>query len=325
MRITHKNFCLLAGFLLWLPTAEAQKNRSLFESYATVGGGVGVATYVGDLASYRQMITVYPLFKMMRYNANINYTRYFTPYLGARAEFMWARIAGDDEFFNRGGSPTSGNYIRNLHFANNLKEFSLVGIINLRGEGRNAMRRVSFMPYLFGGVAAVAHNPKAKVPTTYDKVRWVALQPLGTEGQGQPGYEKPYSLVTFSIPFGAGFRWKYNDRWDFGIEGGFRFSGSDYLDDVSTTYANPDVLRSLTARDLSNRSLEPIAARTGKDRTSTVAKILDEPASTVLNQTLVGYDIGDARGNPNRKDAYLIGSFKVSYTLPSQIKCPPIR
>ncbi|MEI7581726.1 hypothetical protein [Runella sp.] len=313
--------------LLLTYTSEAQRRRKTpFEQYSTVNFGLGTSSYAGDLAPYRSPVNT--IFKMMRWNVNASYTRHFTPNLAARVGFTWVRIAGDDEYYNRGGKPFDGAYVRNLHFRNDLKEFSLVGIYQLRSDGRSPNRRIKFSPYLFAGLAVLAHNPKAKVPEFYaDNNRWVSLQPLGTEGQGQPGYAKPYSLVTYSIPFGLGFTWKVNDQWNIGVEGGFRFTGSDYLDDASGFFPNPDVLKNDLARDMSNRTLEQIAARTGRDRTETVRRIVypNEPSIDPFATPLDGWGEGNFRGNPVRKDAYMLSSITVGYVLPSKIKCPPIR
>jgi hypothetical protein len=321
MKITKQITFVALMMLILNNAASAQRSRSTFEPYSTVGGGIGTSSYVGELSPYRQHI--FTVFKMMRYSANVNYTRYFTPRFGARAALTWARIAGDDELFNRGGKPLSVNYLRNLHFRNDLKEFSLVGILNLKSEGRNSSRRIDFMPYLFGGIAALAHNPKAVVPETYVNSRWVALQPLGTEGQGQPGYAKPYSLITYSVPLGVGFRWKLNDRWDVGFEGGFRFTGSDYLDDVGGYYADPTVLRGELAIAMGNRSTEEIAARTLKNRTATVANLTG--LTNPFSQSIESQDVGDLRGSPSKKDAYMMASFQISYILPGKIRCPTIK
>lgn len=316
-------------------TAEAQRRRkTLFEQYSTVSMGLGTSSYMGEMAPYRSPINT--VFKMMRWNLNGSYTRHFTPNLAARVGLTWAMIAGDDEFYNRGGKPFPNNYVRNLHFRNSMKEISVVGIYKFRDDGRNASRRASFSPYIFAGIAALAHNPKAKAPevggvtgTLYDNAgKWVSLQPLGTEGQGQPGYRDPYSLVTYSIPFGLGFTWRINARWNFSMEGGFRFTGSDFLDDVSDKFPDPNVLKNDLAKDMSNRTLEPTSARTGRDRTDTVRRIVfpnDASVDPFASGPFSGWDVGDFRGNVERNDAYLLSSFTISYIIPSKIKCPPIK
>ncbi len=316
-----KLLAICIGLLIFSNGAIAQRNRPLFEPYSTVGGGLGTSTYIGDLAPYSTPIQT--VFKTFRWNLNANYTRHFTPNLAARVSLTYARIAGDDENYNRGGKPRNASYIRNLHFRNDLKELSVVGIYYLKGDGRSAIRRAGFSPYLFFGVGLVAHNPKARTPKFYEKQEWVSLQPLGTEGQGQPGFDAPYSLVTYSIPFGLGFRKTYNDRWDIGIEAGFRFTGTDYLDDVSKNYADPAILKSDLARDLSNRSLEEVAARSGNSRLQTVKNITGN--ENPFSQPIPDFDVGDFRGNPKYKDSYILTSFHINYILPGKIKCPPIK
>ncbi len=302
-------------------SAEAQ-NKRMFEPYSTVGFGLGTSTYIGEIAPYR--FPIQTLTRTIRWNINGSYTRHFTPSLAARVSLTVARIAGDDEYFNRGGKPNANNYIRNLHFRNDLKEVSVVGIYQIVPDGRSSSRRANFTPYIFAGIGIVAHNPKALTPKLYDNQEWVSLQPLGTEGQGQPGYEKPYSLVTYSIPVGLGFRYKYNQRLNVSIEGGFRFTGSDYLDDVSGKYADPNVLKSDLAQYMANRSLEDVAARTGKDRNAT-AKQLYPDLQDPFAQNITNFDVGDLRGSPSKDDAYFLGSVQINYVLPGKIKCPPLR
>ncbi|WP_428655260.1 DUF6089 family protein [Runella sp.] len=323
-------FKILVGTVLFTLlvtyTSEAQRRKTPFEQYSTVSFGLGTSSYIGELAPVRTPVQT--VFKMMRWNVNAGYTRHFTPHLAARLGFTWARLIGDDEYYNRGGKPFPNFYVRNLHFRNDVKEFSAVGIFKFRGDGRSPNRRAAFSPYLFGGIAVLAHNPKAKTPLSpeYDN-NWVALQPLGTEGQGQPGYAKPYSLVTYSIPFGLGFTWKINENWNVSAEGGFRLVGSDYLDDIGGFFPDPAVLKNDLARAMSNRTNEPIAARTGRDRTDIVRSIVypNEPSiDPFATNPLSGWAQGDPRGG-GKNDAYLLSSITVSYVLPSKIKCPPLR
>jgi hypothetical protein len=303
-------------------SVQAQNKRQ-FETYSTVNFGFGTSTYIGEIAPYR--FPVQTITRTIRWNVNGSYTRHFTPNFAARVSLTVARIAGDDEYFNRGGKPNANNFIRNLHFRNDLKEVAVVGIYQIVPDGRSSSRRADFTPYIFAGIGIVAHNPKALTPKFYgDKQEWVSLQPLGTEGQGQPGYDKPYSLVTYSIPVGVGFRYKYNDRFNVSIEGGFRFTGSDFLDDVSSNYPDPNVLKSDLARYMSNRSLETIAARTGQDRLATAKQIYPDKQSPFAS-SITNFDVGDLRGSVSKDDAYFLGSVQLNYILPGKIKCPPIR
>lgn len=314
-------------------TAHAQY-KSIFIPYSTVGFGIGTSNYYGDMAPYRRPLA--STFKMMRWNISANYTRYFTPRLGARASFTWARIAGDDFAMNNDDKHQSNIlFARNLQFRNDLKEFSLQGIFKLTPDGRSYDRRPQMGAYLFGGIALVAHNPKALYVDidTGDK-NWVKLQSLGTEGQGNAGYAKPYSLVQLAIPIGVGVRYKINSKIDVSAELGFRFTFTDYLDDVSGAYADPALFTDdPVAFALSNRTQERVSARKGKDRTPGVASFLavnypgtdtSDPFTALANTGFAAP--GTYRGNnPSVNDAYLFGTISVHYMLPSQIKCPPLK
>jgi hypothetical protein len=310
--------------------ARAQFKSSSFVPYSSVSAGIGTSSYYGDLAPYSRPLA--STFGMLRWSATANYTRHFTPRFGARASFTWARITGDDFKMHQGDRAVPNLFARNLHFRNDLKEFALTGIFKIIPDSRSYDRRPQFSPYLFAGIAAVAHNPVARVPDL-DGDRWVKLQPLGTEGQGSPGYEKPYSLVQLAIPLGLGFRYKINARFDVAAELGFRLTSTDYLDDVSGNYPDPNVLKDDLARAMSNRSAEPTAARKGGDRTAGLQKFLAERYQidpgvdpfVAIQQTDYASPNTPRGTHPGRNDTYMTGSIHLTYILGNPIKCPPLK
>ena len=92
---------------------------------------------------------------------------------------------------------------------------------------------------------------------------WYELQPLGTEGQGTKAYPglTPYKLTQFGVPFGIGAKISLSKILCVGLEWGMRKTYTDYLDDVSTTYPDPVLLKAQKgeiAMELSNRSI-PVA------------------------------------------------------------------
>ncbi|WP_229238813.1 hypothetical protein [Dyadobacter sp. Leaf189] len=316
------------GLLLTGKDASAQ-SRGIFVPYSTAGFGVGTSSYFGDFAPYRRHVA--SVFNMMRWSIGGNYTRHFTPRLAARASFIYGRIAGDDYIMNRRPKyETNIFYARNLHFRNDLKEFSVQGIFKLIPDNRSYDRRPQFGAYLFAGVALTAHNPKALDSLNGD---WVKLQPLGTEGQGNEGYAKPYSLVQFAVPVGIGLRYKINQRFDVSVELGFRKTFTDYLDDAHGNYADPAVFAdNPLALALSNRSTERVAVRKGADRTGSLVKFLQVNYQVETNDPFAALPAtgfaapGTQRGNsPTLTDNYLFGMIHLNYMLPSQIKCPPLK
>ncbi|QRR03048.1 DUF6089 family protein [Dyadobacter sandarakinus] len=319
---------LTFGLLLTHRDIQAQ-SRGYFVPYSTAGFGIGTSNYYGDLAPYRRPLS--STFKMMRWSVGGNYTRHFTPRLAARASFIYARIAGDDYIMNRDSKHEANIfYARNLHFRNDLKEFSLQGIFKLTPDNRSYDRRPQLGAYLFAGIALTAQNPKALDSLKGD---WVKLQPLGTEGQGNEGYAKPYSLVQFAIPVGIGVRYKINSRFDISAELGFRKTFTDYLDDTHGNYADPALFAdNPLALAMANRSTNPVAVRKNADRTQALQKFLQTNYNIETNDPLAvlpttGFGApGTARGNsPTQKDAYMFGMIHVHYMLPSQIKCPPLK
>jgi hypothetical protein len=320
-------FCLLSG-----RTTESVAQRrpnTRFAPYSSVSFGVGTSTYFGELAGYRQAPKA--LVTLPRWNVGLGYTRQFTPHFAARAMFTWARITGDDYKFNKNNLDQNlVQYARNLHFRNDLKEFSLTGIYNFIADGRNSNARAKLTPYIFGGLALVAHSPEARTPAApangdYDERRWVKLQPLHTEGQGQPGRDKPYSLVTGAIPVGFGVRYALNQNFNLGFEIGYRYTFTDYLDDVGGNYPDPATLSGV-ATLMSNRRFEEVAAR--KNDAGRYQKLRDLFTSGTPEQQAA---IGEALNTPVRggdnilPDGYLLTNFSIQYIIPGRIKCPPIK
>ena len=117
-----------------------------------------------------------------------------------------------------------------------------------------------FSPYANVGIAGFHFNPR-----TFFRGEWYDLQPIGTEGQGinELDFREPYSLYEFAIPFGIGVKWAFSERWNLGLEYAARWTFTDYLDDVSRTYVDRNLLieeNGILAYQLSNRTGEYLLA-----------------------------------------------------------------
>jgi len=140
--------------------------------------------------------------------------------------------------------------------------------------------------FVFAGLSGTHFNPKAY----YNESYYVELQPLRTEGQGtslNPNTE-PYSLYTMAIPFGVGYKFNLGRYIGVGAEVGFRRTWSDYLDDVSTIYVDPQALA---------------------NEVSSVAAELSDRSKTGLDYT--GYQ----RGNSQNKDWYIFSGITVTFKI----------
>lgn len=177
-------------------------------------------------------------------------------------------------------------YFRNLNFKTALHEIHLGGEYYLFPDENS---RIS--PYAFGGIAVYRFNPYTK--DTLGAKHF--LRPLSTEGQGFVAGRKPYKLTQFAIPFGGGIKYALTENIKIGAEVGMRKLFTDYLDDVSTTYVDPNEL-------LANRGPKAVELAY---RGAEIDKGQTYP--TVLTK----------RGEPRNKDWYYFTGITISYRLPS--------
>jgi hypothetical protein len=191
---------------------------SLSAQVIDFGLNLGASFYSGDLSSsdLRQMIQenrpAVGAFVRLVHNRQ----------LSTRFNFNHMSVQADDARTTRQD--------RGLSFRTDIWEFNTIfewHAIRIRHT------EYSFtFPYVFGGAGVYRFNPKTQVDG-----EWIELQPLGTEGQGLPGYEPPYNRTQFNLPFGAGIKFVHR-QFTFGFEAGGRRLFTDYLDDVSGTTVN---------------------------------------------------------------------------------------
>ena len=326
-------------FLSSILEANAQlnifSNKNKMYQYSTVGIGGGSSHYFGDLSPYGTFY--YGLITNVRWNGTINYTRHFTSRVAARVSFTYARIAGDDfTYAKKNLDRFYGFYMRNLHFRNDIKEFTISGIFNLlHTDAKGLKGRNLVMPYAVAGIGFYAHNPKARESATdatngtYKGLgNWIPLKDLETSGQGLGAPNpKPYSLVQLVVPVGLGLKIRVNQKFDINLEGGFRLTPFDYLDDVGAS-PYPTGLGSPEAVAFSNRYAENYSAVTGKSRIDDFQNIVVNRYGAPAGQTPfangLGYSTGAVRGAP-RWDSYFLTQITVSYVIGDGVKCPPIR
>jgi hypothetical protein len=299
--------------------AEAQRFRTR-NRYNTVGVSLNAMNYFGDVTPEADFTSL--RLKSTRPSLAVSYTRKFFPRISARASFSWGRITGDDAKSASQGEPENEpRFKRNLSFRNDIKELSVVGIVDLFENRRSYLRRPDFTPYVFGGIAVLHHNPKAYYDggnAAFPEVAtgWYELQPLGTEGQysDAEGYPEPYSRVQFAIPLGIGARYRIDKRWDIALEIGWRKTFTDYLDDVSGNYADKGDLKSPEAVVLSDRSGE-IANRFPNE-------VVTDAYGTRIN----GFGAkGDQRGDITDDDWYITTGVTLSYILRPARRGPKFR
>lgn len=224
----------------------------------SIYGSLGVTNYYGDLCDNFKCIQPRPgLGVGLIYRLSDNFS--------SKSEINYLRLYSKDVWEDRNLSFRSGN----------LEIYSSI-MYDYYKFTKNIRKRRLLSPYVFLGVGVTFYNPRAKLDG-----KWHSLRPLKTEG-------KSYGIVTPVIPIGFGVKIKHTRKWDFLVEGGYRITFTDHLDDVSSyQFQNSSEFNDPVAASLSNRTQEGDAFR--------------------------GY-----RGNPKKNDGYLVLAVKARYTFTSR-------
>ncbi|MFZ1749336.1 MAG: DUF6089 family protein [Saprospiraceae bacterium] len=281
-------FILFSILMLVSPTESSCQ-------YTEFGIGLGATTYWGDLngPSFSKNLT-----KNSGLGVQLSYRKLFGNYVGGRASFVFGSFKGDDA-----NSTLDWQQLRNLNFKSNLVELAVMGELYIFGMDTEPGGSV-FSPYLTAGIAGFHFDPK----TVYRGTE-VRLQPLGTEGQGMPGFGQKYGLNGFSIPFGGGAKIILSENLNIGLEVVMRRSFTDYVDDLSSVYVNYDDLNAgngTLAANLGNRmneflgQTEPVQLPTGSQRGGALVKDYYIVSMVTLNFTLNSSNGKKKFGNGNK-------------------------
>lgn len=267
-----------------------------------LGITIGGVSFLGDLGGSSHIgkgfIADLDLFAT-RPGAGVFLRNNLSSKVSLRHSLSYGLVSGDDALTNA-DAPGEGGWprkYRNLSFRSHIIELASVMEYNLLPFVAGSMR-YRFTPYLVGGAGIFHFDPKAKYNGS-----WVRLQPLGTEGQGLPQYpnKDKYSLISFAFPLGAGIKLNLNRNWTMYFEIAHRMTTTDYIDDVSTVYIDPNYFYSNPEFDAATADLAAALA----DRSSG-----DQPNSTAP---------GQQRGDPSDFDTYTFTSvFSIAYIISSK-------
>lgn len=271
-------FLSLSITLLLSNETEAQ----VFNKYSELGLFGGVGYYMGDLNPGKQ-------FFMPRLAGGLVYRYNPSRRFAWHIHGIYGSVQAEDALSN-----DPAQQIRNLSFRSQVIEFSTILEFNFFNyEIGNKNHPAT--PYIFGGISIFRYNPKANFLG-----EWIPLQPLGTEGQGSTFYadRKEYALISGTFPFGVGVKFHALGKLGFSLEWGLRRTFTDYLDDVSSTYADPDVLFATNG----------------------------ELAAVLADRSLVNpgpINTGRQRGNVTNNDWYSFAGLTITYKIqPPKAECP---
>ncbi len=249
-----------------------------------LGASVGLGHYFGDLNTNGAI-------NRPKFSAGVYYLKQFNNYVGLKVDGSYTFLAYSDAY-----SPNIVQRTRNLSFNTDVYELSVSGYFNFF-RFIPGFAEYSYTPYVSFGVGIFSYDPYA-----YLNGEKYYLRSIGTEGQGSSLYpnRKPYGATALSIPISIGFKHAINERINWYAELSYRFTNTDYLDDVSTTYA-PDAFPP-----------DPITGL------PTVGYLLQDRSYEL--GTAVG-NKGRQRGNSTQNDAFATFRVGLSFNLQAY-KCP---
>jgi hypothetical protein len=221
---------LIFAFLLFPILATAQNFH--------FSARLGAAGYQGDLTAKSLS------FKGLGFMGSIGARYDLTEHIALRSYLTLTSLKADDK------KGTAGMKTRNLNFKSSLFEWEAGAQYSFLNPNYSW-----WIPYASVGVGIFKFKP-----TTKDlNGQKISLQSLSTEGQGiVPGVKK-YGLLQFCVPVSIGIERSLNEDMRVGLELGYRFLFTDYLDDVSGVYADQAALlagKGATAVELAYRGDE---------------------------------------------------------------------
>ena len=207
---------------------------------------------------------------------NAAYVYHFKNKINFRANLAFARIAADDaESLDLGRKNRNLNFRSNILEFSAMAELYILkpstgnkfNLKDVQGHKLAPNFLSTLGIYFVGGVGGFLFNPKAQNNFIYNDIEsddnnWYALRRLHTEGQGSSSHEeflvskyldstgvkifgqkkngqaKTYKPVAICFPLGFGIEKAFNSDIGIKIEAGYRFTTTDYLDDVSGFYAS---------------------------------------------------------------------------------------
>lgn len=227
-------------------------------------------------------------------------TMYPMNWVGTRLAVDYTFLEGDDAVINTNGINELWRKQRNLDFRTKiLSGYVAVELLPTmlfaRGEYEPRLR-----PYVFAGVGFLKFNPQGSLTDANGNKTWYNLQPLRTEGEGMSEYPdvKPYKLTQMYIPAGAGIKYYASDRVNASIELLYRKTFTDYIDDVSKKYIDPNVYtKYLSAQDAS------------------LARRISDKSIGIIYPGMTRYPAGTQRGDDKDADTYFSVVAKIGFRL----------
>lgn len=277
-----------------------------------IGLGLGPLFFLGDLGGNVGKGTYFvkdvnlPITKLQK-GLFLNY--YPKEWLGFRLAANHGVLEGADSLIKDQGSAEIYRLNRNLHFRTSIVEaYAAIEfyptVFMEEYEGLQGKVR----PYGVIGIGMFKYKPQTQYYSPNGTRRWVDLEPLRIEGQGMAEYpDRPrYKLTQMEIPMGGGVKWYLKENMYLGFEVLLRKTFTDYVDDLSKDYIDPDLFDKYHA---ATPELIPIARQVQNRKIG----VGGSPGGGLSTGGLT--PVGEERGNPNRNDHFFSSILRFGWRL----------
>jgi hypothetical protein len=298
-----RTLALICGVFLTAFSSNAQ-SLSTPDGKFEIGLGLGPMFFLGDLGGNLGRGTYFVKdlnLKTTNFQKGLFFNFYPQEWIGFRVAANLSKLEGADSLIKDHGGDESFRLNRNLHFRTNISEaYAAIEfyptVFFEQYEGLQGKVR----PYGVVGVGMFHFNPQTTYNSPNGTSRWVDLEPLRIEGQGMTEYpDRPrYKLTQMEIPLGGGVKWYLQDNMYVGFEILHRKTFTDYVDDVSKDYIDPN---------LYDKYLTPenaVVARQLQDRKLSKGSLSANPTF-----------VGEQRGNPKRNDNFFSSIIRFGWRL----------
>ncbi|PIB36105.1 hypothetical protein BFP72_12220 [Reichenbachiella sp. 5M10] len=215
-------------FSILLLTSLTGKSQNFFDwqyhdRYFSVFAGTGWTGYVGDLTNGKPFTSGLSHF-------NIGAEARLYSRIAARVQYTVYKLEGSD----KNAADSSYNRQRNLSFHSVNHEWQAQMVYYLFKYNKKYYKRRPYEPYVAIGVGQTFFNPKADLyDTQADKIKTYPLRDYRTETDS-------YGKAAWIIPVDLGVKLAINEFMNLGVDAGYRFAFTGYLDDVHGDYADPN-------------------------------------------------------------------------------------
>jgi hypothetical protein len=315
-------------FFIVFPTilnAQYKQRNSFKNKRHEVNFGLGFSNCLTDVGGNRNKASIN--IKKTNFTANFSHLYQIQNKIAFRTSLTYAKVSGDDSYSSVYSKKNKAlNFNTTISELSGILEFTITTLKNKNTyKSKNKRRkniankdRLGFGSYIFVGLGSFYYNPMginkfldSEGNNVGDGQKY-SLRELHTEGQGFVGGPEQFSKqatgkkystyndFAICVPIGFGIKKPFHSNGGIKLEASYRFTNTDYLDDVSSKYYDREKLR-IEMNQAFNEELAQSAYIMSGTSTGSVNLTNTEPA--------------EARGEKKGNDSYIFLTLSVYKTI----------